>query len=477
MTTVLALKRSSSFSPTGWGEDTDMVQNPDVPTVWTIEMELVEGAAKFRADDDWATSWGGTEFPMGVGELDGPDIPVPTASNYKITFNTATGEYNFETLIPMYDTIEILGTATPGGWAEGTAMIQNPNDPSQWSLNIELTDGLAKFRADGNWDISWGAEGFPTDTAVLSGPDIPVTAGEYNVQFNSTTGIYEFADPLAIFSTIGVIGDATGLGWTEDIDMVQDPAAPDQWSLEIRLSPGPLKFRAENDWAVNWGDDGFPTGTGTQDGPDIMIPFEDNYDISFNATTGEYSLSPGVSWGIIGTGSPTAGWDDDTDMALSNTVGGEWSETFTITDGEVKFRKNDDWAVNFGAADFPAGTGTQDGPNIMSVAGNYFVTLNTQTGDYLFEEVNSTTRVLTTQSVKVFPNPAADLLNISVEAQELEGEVTLTLMDVNGKVISSNQQLIQGTFALDVKDLNNGLYILQISNDRYTLGKKFSIIK
>jgi len=315
------------------------------------------------------------------------------------------------------------------------------------------------------------------DTGLIEGPNIPVVAGEYNVTFNSTTGIYEFADPLAIFNTIGVIGDATGLGLDEDINMLQDPSNPDQWTLELHLMPGELKFRAEDDWAVNWGDDGFPTGTGVQDGPNIMIPFEDNYDISFNATTGEYILSPGVSWGIIGPASPTGGWDDDEDMLLSSTIGGEWSENFDIADGEVKFRKNDDWAVNLGAPEFPAGIGTQDGANILTLAGAYSISLNTQTGEYLFDIIENTTTVLTTKSVAVFPNPTADILNISIEAEELEGDVIINIMDASGKVVRTYNQFVADTFAIDVSDLNTGMYILQMSNDNYTIGKKFSIAK
>jgi hypothetical protein len=241
---------------------------------------------------------------------------------------------------------------------------------------------------------------------------------------------------------------------------------------------GELKFRAEDDWAVNWGDDGFPTGTGTQDGPNIMIPFADNYEISFNATTGEYILSPGVSWGMIGPASPTGNWDEDIDMeSLSSEIGNEWNAFFTVTDGEAKFRKNDDWSVNYGAPEFPMGVGTQDGPNIMVAGGEYVIALNTATGDYIFEIVENTTSLLTTKSVKVFPNPAADLLNINIEAVELQGEVDVVIMDMTGKVVRAEKANATTTFALDIADLNTGMYILQMSNNQFMVGKKFSVAK
>ncbi|MFT6741210.1 MAG: hypothetical protein ACJAVF_002724 [Paraglaciecola sp.] len=464
-------------TPGGWDSDTDMVQNTAVPTVWTIEIELIEGAAKFRANDDWVESWGSMDFPTGIGALGGDNIAVP-AGNYIVTFNTATGYYNFESLITTYSTIGLIGDSTPGGWDTDTDMMQSPTDPAQWSGNIILMDGEAKFRAEDDWAVSWGAEGFPTDTAVIDGPNIPVVAGEYNVTFNTTTGIYEFGSPLAIFNTIGILGTATPNGFDSDIDMFQDPINPDQWSIEIALTAGELKFRAEDDWAVNWGGTGFPTGTGTQGGDNIVIPFADNYEISFNATTGEYILSPGVTWGMIGPASPTGNWDEDIDMeTLSNDIGNEWSSAFTVTDGEGKFRKNDDWAVNFGAPEFPIGLGTQDGTNIMVLAGDYFVSLNTATGDYAFEIVENTTSVLNTKSVKVFPNPATDLLNINIEAKELQGEVTLVIMDMTGKIVRSEKANATATFALDIAGLNTGMYILQMSNDKFMVGKKFTVTK
>jgi hypothetical protein len=40
--------------------------------------------------------------------------------------------------------------------------------------------------------------------------------------------------------------------------------------------------------------------------------------------------------------------------------------------------------VNWGSAIFPSGTGVQDGSNIPTLAGTYFVTFNSGTGEYSF---------------------------------------------------------------------------------------------
>lgn len=55
-------------------------------------------------------------------------------------------------------------------------------------------------------------------------------------------------------------------------------------------------------------------------------------------------------------------------------------------DGEVKFTVDTDWSVNWGAADFPYGTGVQSGANIPFTAGSYKVIVNDITGQYMFFE-------------------------------------------------------------------------------------------
>ena len=53
-------------------------------------------------------------------------------------------------------------------------------------------------------------------------------------------------------------------------------------------------------------------------------------------------------------------------------------------DGEVKFAADGGWDVNWGAAEFPYGTGVQGGSNIPYKAGSYSVYLNDITGQYMF---------------------------------------------------------------------------------------------
>lgn len=93
---------------------------------------------------------------------------------------------------------------------------------------------------------------------------------------------------------------------------------------------------------------------------------------------------------IIGQG--VGGWGDVNDIDMTSTDGGV---TWTITevtlanadgtsDGGIKFRANHAWTQNWGALEFPSGTGVQNGPNIQCIVGTYDVTFNSTTGEYSF---------------------------------------------------------------------------------------------
>ncbi|MEN0002591.1 MAG: SusF/SusE family outer membrane protein [Bacteroidota bacterium] len=460
--------------------DTDVVmeQDPNVPWVYVIEnISLTAGDVKFRADGAWDANWGGEAFPAGTGTMGGANIAV-MGGDYKVTFNSATGEYDFELLIPLYESLGIVGSATEGGADMVTALTQNPNQLDEWSANVTLTDGELKFRAEDNTDLEWGNDAmdeFPTGTASLEVADaISVTAGDYSVTFNSTTGEYSFDDPLGIFNSIGIIGTATGLGFDEDIDMYVDPAQPDSWNVSLKFTDGVIKFRADNDWAVNWGDDGFPTGTGVQDGPDIQV-FAGDWEVAFNSTTGEYSLTP-LSIGILGTATPT-GWDADTDLTASTTEGSIWTIAIDLTDGESKFRRDDVWTVNWGAVDFPAGTGTQDGDNIPIVAGSYNVTFNSSTGEYLFSTASGTSNVLSPNTVQLAPNPTSNELNIQVDAEELQRNATIRIFTTTGQLLNQYQFDSLENQTINVANLPNGMYFMQITANNYLVGKRFNVAK
>ncbi len=266
-----------SATPGGWDAETALTDKGD--GTFEVTLDLVDGEAKFRANNSWDSNWGGSDFPKGTGTQNGPNIPV-TAGRYKITFNPATGEYNFGDA--GFQSIGIIGSATPGGWDSDTDLTKN--DDGTYSGILGLVDGEAKFRANNAWDNNWGAGDFPAGTGTPGGANIPVTAGLYLITFNPATGAYSFTP-----ASIGIIGSATPGGWDSDTNMTINPGNPAEVSLTLDLVAGEAKFRANDDWKFNWGSDTFPTGVGTPGGPNIPVT-AGRYTVTFNVNTGAYSF-------------------------------------------------------------------------------------------------------------------------------------------------------------------------------------------
>lgn len=467
-------------TPGGWNEDTNMFHDPDPEdsSKYFITINLTQGNAKFRANDDWARNWGAADFPSGTGVQDGPNIPIAQAGKYFVTFDTTTGAYNFEEVIE-FATIGIIGTATPGGWDNDTDLTKSASNPDLWQATLTLTDGVAKFRANDAWTINWGGTAFPAGTGELNGPDIPVTAGEYQVSFNTKTLEYKFL-LIGNYATVGIIGDATPGGWDADTDMEQDPNDKSLWKLRIILTDGEAKFRADNDWAVNWGGGDFPNGVATQDGPNIPVPAGE-YVVRFNSTTGEYSFEQLIIYaavGLIGPATPIGNWDTDVDMVKDLTDESFWYiNSIDLSDGEAKFRANDAWTVNWGLAQWPSGIGVQDGPNIPITAGTYRVTLATATGEYAFAEPSSTLDLLKSNAITLSPNPAKDVLDIRVSEEKLKGDAQVIIFNAQGARVKSLQMNLQEISRIDVSGLAPGHYLVHISNGKYIVGKKAVIAK
>jgi starch-binding outer membrane protein SusE/F len=465
-----------SATPFGWNADVSMNQSTTDTNEYYITLELIAGEAKFRANDAWDINWGSTDFPSGIGVQNGPNIPIPAAGTYYITFNKATGAYNFEALL-IISSVGIIGDATPGGWGATTPMTQNPNDGNIWTLSAPLTTGGVQFSIN-DGQILWGSSDFPTGVAVEGGDTIPATEGNWLIEINTATGEYSF-NIIEIFETVGIIGDATPGGWAEDTDMERSPTDSSQWSLRIILTDGEAKFRANDAWDVNWGSGDFPTGIATRDGANIPITAGE-YLVTFNSITGAYNFKEIIVYdriGLVGSGTPTMSWDVDFFLTQDPNDENIWYMNSIDLDGEVKFRADSNWTVNWGATGFPTDIGTQDGPNIPVPAGTYGIVFNSATGLYVFQDPLSTKDVLNPSSISVFPNPASDMLHVDMSATAIRGEVNLNVFDMNGKLVLSDKQHADEQINLRVAGLQNGYYTLHISNDKYIIGQKFVILK
>ena len=148
----------------------------------------------------------------------------------------------------------------------------------------------------------------------------------------------------------------------------------------VTLVDGEIKFRENNDWAVNLGDPG--DGVLVQDGGNIAVT-AGTYKITLDLNDNTYAIE-NYSWGVVGSGyNDWGGAGPDAKFYYDYTT-----DTFKVgvklIDGEIKFRFNNDWGVNLG--DPGDGTLVQDGGNIAVTAGHYVISLDANNNTYTLEE-------------------------------------------------------------------------------------------
>lgn len=138
------------------------------------------------------------------------------------------------------------------------------------------------------------------------------------------------------------------------------------------------KYTDGPNWDLNWGDTG-ADGTLDKNGSDIAIPEAGYYRIKADINALTYSFMK-TDWGLIGSATP-GGWDSDTNMTYSMDTK-TWSVTLNLVAGDIKFRANDAWDLNYGDNNFD-GTMEEGGANIpVAEAGNYTIVLNLEVAGY-----------------------------------------------------------------------------------------------
>ncbi|MDX1283988.1 MAG: SusE domain-containing protein [Draconibacterium sp.] len=146
-----------------------------------------------------------------------------------------------------------------------------------------------------------------------------------------------------------------------------------------------FKFTDGPNWDLNWGDSG-ADGTLDTDGDNIAVPEAGYYRMKADITALTYSIMK-TDWGLIGSATPD-GWDSDQDMTY-DMVSKKWSVTLDLVEGEIKFRANDDWGLNYGDTGFD-GSLEEGGDNIaISAAGNYTIVLNLEVAGYAYEIIKN----------------------------------------------------------------------------------------
>jgi hypothetical protein len=152
---------------------------------------------------------------------------------------------------------------------------------------LHMVDGEFKIRQDNDWGVNYGDTG-ADGTLELGGDNMAITAGNYYVEFNENdlTITVTAADPVW-----GIVGNATLNGWGDapDVKMSPDPCNDDVYLVYgVTLADGEMKFRADDDWGVNYGDTG---ADGTLDlGGDNIAVSAGTYNIMLDIVNNTYSI-------------------------------------------------------------------------------------------------------------------------------------------------------------------------------------------
>ncbi len=170
-----------------WAASVPLV-TPDGNTYTLTDYYFSANEAKFRLNDAWDVSYGGTTFPSGDAVQNGSNIPV-TPGYYTVTFvnNTTPKTYNFS-----QTPITMIGSGAEG-WSTDVAMTSTDGGITWTKDNYTLQSGGLKFRANNAWVLNWGGVFGATGTAVPNGGDFQTVAGSYNISFNRLTGVFSFS--------------------------------------------------------------------------------------------------------------------------------------------------------------------------------------------------------------------------------------------------------------------------------------------
>ena len=432
-------------TPTGWDADTDMAFNTEKQRFY-VDLTLVDGTIKFRADDDWAVNWGGADGALVSG---GDNIAV-TAGDYRIYVNlNDPANPVYELNAKMFGKDEpTSGTTTPEPEPEptpevkGWGLIGNFNG---WAADLALTsdgtyhvakgvelEGELKFRKDGDWAVNFGlAEGasFAANAEIAvaqDGANIVVTKGTYDVYLDEANakawfindGSYPGGGEAPEASEWGIVGQVNG--WAApDITMYKTATEGLFVAYKVEMPDGGFKIRANGEWndAANYGlktkgdvEVDHVYDVITSGGSGDMILVAGTYDIWFDLTNAKvYIMTPGKAiteaeggeapapedpadktWYMVGNFN---GWNPGDD-AYKMTAEGDYVvfKNVTAAEGcEAKFAPGE-WNGDKGgdgtfAVNAACATGSS---NIAVTAGTYDVYLAKDLSVYYFMEAGKT---------------------------------------------------------------------------------------
>ena len=276
----------------------------------------------------------------------------------------------------------MLGKVNGNGWDATSPVWMNKVSDGVYQLKVTTEEDKnyfkfyegSKWDESGNWDVinkgvlgcekdgcddasgtiyytgdSWGTP----QTMVIAG------AGTWIVTLDMNNLTYSVGKPVLYMA-----GDANG--WNQ-IDYLSSEDGV-HFTGYMYLNQNGFKFCTQKDWkGTNYGGAFF----GESEDNIMMTQEAGFYQVDVDLSAKTYTLSP-FNIGIIGNATPS-GWASDTDMTYNPTERCWEIKGVELSDGEMKFRANDDWTLSWGGE--LDNLTTQNGPNIAVTAGTYDIKL------------------------------------------------------------------------------------------------------
>ena len=401
----------------GWGADTSLMTYKDGDEF--VIFTYFENNKKFRflkaqnTEDNTYNSNSLVNLPGNVtsaGDTDKNFLFTGTTGWYKIAADYVTSTLTIDehtvgaaTYTYDYDNLYIVGdyNATDPFWDAENAVAFTKVSEGLFTIEKELKDGaMFKFLGQQSWgDLDWGNIGGDGNSGML-GPkefngNITFDGGNetYEITVNIKEGTYSFRKtakpPLYVVGSYNGWDNSTALEMNKDLD-------GKNYELYVNLVPNEWGFKllpTLGSWDGDMGDDPGNPGHIIADGEANMHNGEGTTDldgyylIKVNLGDMTWDITE-IAWGLIGSATP-GGWSTDTDMTYDD-VNDVWILTENLVAGEIKFRANDAWDINFGD-DGADGTLEPGGTNIaIAEDGNYTVTMSLgAAGDYTYTVVKN----------------------------------------------------------------------------------------
>lgn len=232
--------------------------------------------AEFGVDGGWGGTRVTKEFVgkfLDLETLKSARIPLKSAVDYPVIY--VPGGYQDE------------AGYSDNEWAPDTApTLASKNSDNNYEGYIYFADANSefKFTAGPNWDLNWGDDNgdgtLEQNGANLKAPE----AGMYKINVNLNNFSYTM-----VKTDWGLIGDATPGGWDTDTNMEFD-AETKVWSVVIQLGSGSYKFRANDGWDINLGDDN-ADGSLEYNGANISVDEPGKYLVNLYLDTPDYTYT------------------------------------------------------------------------------------------------------------------------------------------------------------------------------------------